>query len=536
MAEQAPKVNKLYSDGGSANRTDLIVRHDTKYSRQPIVKPYTPIVQADGNDAAHTQVQDNTRVDGIYAPLVKLNNRVLDMADIVYFSMRSTSFMPQLTLIVQDRNGMIEFSDVPGLDNEITVILTPAVEGAYSAIGMKFYVTDCSFTSGIVTYEAVFKHIPLEETQLKQVKFHHPSNGCQAKKCKLGPNDKPTTYEFLHVIAEETGLGFAATQQTKEIADTRYRLMSSETYRQAIQKHMRFSGLDEDSMLDCWIDFYAYIDLVNVSWVMNEKIDVNDLAIKAVVGIDSTEENVMMQQKTDYVQRTLTNYKAMPTFTDLVFYEWEAVTDPGTNMHSGTFNHYNMMTALGACGTEGANNCSTYDVKQQELSQAGVKFNDDYMFHKTSFIGMEMANENPILKQTTLRDKYFEKIRSRMLKITMARPNYGLMRGCVVNVDMFEYGPAQKQKIISQLQGVYGDQESDGFDEEQKRLISVALSNDNIGVLNPALSGQYYIDGMEFVYEQSEQKVKQVLWLIKKGNIVDWDNRATRVKVAPPRE
>ena len=41
---------------------------------------------------------------------------------------------------------------------------------------------------------------------------------------------------------------------------------------------------------------------------------------------------------------------------------------------------------------------------------------------------------------------------------------------------------------------------------------------------------------MEFVYEQSEQKVKQVLWLIKKGNIVDWDNRATRVKVAPPRE
>ena len=123
-----------------------------------------------------------------------------------------------------------------------------------------------------------------------------------------------------------------------------------------------------------------------------------------------------------------------------------------------------------------------------------------------------------------------------MLKITMARPNYGLMRGCVVNVDMFEYGPAQKQKIISQLQGVYGDKESDGFDEEQKRLISVALSNDNIGVLNPALSGQYYIDGMEFVYEQSEQKVKQVLWLIKKGNIVDWDNRATRVKVAPPRE
>ena len=123
-----------------------------------------------------------------------------------------------------------------------------------------------------------------------------------------------------------------------------------------------------------------------------------------------------------------------------------------------------------------------------------------------------------------------------MLKITMTRPNYGLMRGCVVNVDMFEYGPAQKQKIISQIQGAYGDLESDGFDEDQKKTISIAMSNDNIGILNPALSGQYYIDGMEFVYEQGEQKVKQVLWLIKKGNIIDWDNRAARVKVAPPRE
>lgn len=531
---EAQKVNKLYSDGGSANRTDLIVRHDTQYSRQPIVKPYTPVIAEDGKDAALTQPQDNTRIDGIYVPLIKLNNRVLDMTDICYFSMRSTSFMPQLTLVVNDRNGLIEFSDVPGLDNEITVILTPAVEGVYNGIGLKFYVTDCNFSSGIATYEAVFKHIPLEETQLKQVKFHHPSNGCQAKECMLGPNDKPSTYEFLHVIAEETGLGFAATQHTKEVADTRYRIMSSETYRQAIQKHMRFSGLDEESMLDCWIDFYAYIDLVNVSWVMDEKIDVNDLAIKAVVGTDTTEENVMKQQASEYVQRTITNFKAMPALSDLTFDSWEAVTDPGTNMHSGTFNHYNMMTALGACGGEGSNNCSNYDVKQQELSQAGVKFNDDYMFHRVSFIGMEMADSNPILKQTTLRDKYFEKLRSRMLKITMTKPNYGLMRGCVVNVDMFEYDAIKKQKIIGQMQGAYGDQDSDEITEEQKKMISLALRNDNIGVLNPALSGQYYIDGMEFVYEQSEQKIKQVLWLIKKGNIVDWDNRATKVKVAVP--
>ena len=90
----------------------------------------------------------------------------------------------------------------------------------------------------------------------KQITFNpYPTPGCSAKYCQLGPNKYPTTYEFLHYVAvTECGLGFAATDKVKEIKDDKTRIIRSETYTEAIQKHVAFGGLDENSVFDCWVD------------------------------------------------------------------------------------------------------------------------------------------------------------------------------------------------------------------------------------------------------------------------------------------
>ena len=139
---------------------------------------------------------------------------------------------------------MIEFSDVPGFDNVITVVIIIPVDGVYKKISLDFYILSCNFSDNYASYFAVFKCMALEKTHLKQISL---SGGCSSKFCQLPSNDKPNTYELLHCIANECGLGFAATQQTKEIKDYNYRLVYSQNFIDVIKEHVSFGWYKKNS-------------------------------------------------------------------------------------------------------------------------------------------------------------------------------------------------------------------------------------------------------------------------------------------------
>ena len=48
--------------------------------------------------------------------------------------------------------------------------------------------------------------------------------------------------------------------------------------------------------------------------------------------------------------------------------------------------------------------------------------------------------------------------------------------------------------------------------------------------MNIAISGIYYIDGVEFEYNKSREDIIQTLYLVKKGDINNWDNRTSEPK------
>jgi hypothetical protein len=522
------KLTELYPDG-TCNRTDLIVRHDSKYSGGTVVKAWSPVNGQDENfRQSEVQVQDNTKIDGIKAPIIKVNNRVIDFGSIIYFDLKNIGIFPEIELTIYDDAGMINFGDTPGLNNVISVIMIPPVEGSYKKISLDFYITEYNNTGEIVTYKGIFKCMPLDETQLKQVKFHHPSEGCKEKWCQLAANDAPSTYEFFHVIAEETGLGLAATQHVKEISDNRYRILSSQTYREAIKQHLEFSGLDETSMFDAWVDLYGYICIANVYWLLvEESVKANELASTAITGIPTSQDSVA-DQKTVLCHRTIYNFDQNSTPSNLEIKSYTQLSDPGTNALTGTANHYNFMNAQGA---QGSNEIKNYDIQQQELSTSGED-TSQYSFQKTKFLGVEMADKNPILKQKTLRDKYFEKIRSKVLLVKLRYTNFGLQRGMLTNVIINETDYRKQSKILSQMGTEYkGAQDSDTIPEEQIEVMKENIGNQDTYVLNTALSGIYYIDGVEFKYDDDSQQIEQQLYLIKKGNIVDWDSSTATLKV-----
>ena len=58
------------------------------------------------------------------------------------------------------------------------------------------------------------------------------------------------------------------------------------------------------------------------------------------------------------------------------------------------------------------------------------------------------------------------------------------------------------------------------------------MDYDTWGVLNTSISGMYFIDGIEFNYNRNEKKIKQVLYLIKRGESMSYVNAASKIKVS----
>lgn len=521
-------LKPLYPDG-PCNRTDPIVRHDSSYKGGTIVKLYQPQNDEEFVGNNPTTNFDDLAVDAIHRPVVKLNNIVLNGMQIEYFKLSSIGLVPSLIISVKDTDGMIKFSDVPGYDNVITIVMIIPTDGVYKKISLDFYIVSCKFYGNSITYMATFKCMPLEKTHLEQITF----DGCNSKMCQLPATDKPTTYKLLHNIANMCGLGFAATQQTKEIKDYNYRLIHSQKYIDVIREHTAFGGLDENSIFDSWIDIWGNIVLVNVSWLFNEQVTPDELATVASYGTRQTNTS---EAKDSYhagglVHRIITNYNEFKQFNNLMIASYKPLTDTGTLFSRGSNNTYNMMLHK---GNGGFNNINTFDIVQKENSADGQT--GDYEFANTDFIGFEWSSNTPICKQKYIRSKYFEKFRARRLKVELVQPNFMLERGMLTTVCIFEYDPVKKRKMISNFTNLGGgkpedikekiDKDTPNESPEVQKLVKEGEVDYATPFINMAISGIYYIDGIEFEYNTSKEDIIQTLYLVKKGNIDNWTNRS----------
>ena len=511
---------------GPCNRTDPIVRHDSPYKGGTIVKIYNPQNDEESTKSNPNSNFDNLAVDAIHMPLVKLNNIVLNGTQIEYFKLSSTGLVPSLIISVKDDNGMIEFSDVPGYDNVISVVMIIPVDGVYKKISLDFYIVSCKFFGNSVTYMATFKCMPLEKTHLEQITFNTPV-GCQSKWCQLPATDKPTTYKLLHCIAHDCGLGFAATQQTKEIKDYNYRLIHSQKFIDVIREHTAFGGLDENSIFDSWIDIWGNIVLVNVPWIFSETVTPDELAIVSSYG---TRQTNTAEAKDSYhtaglVHRMLTNFNEFGQMNNLMIASYTPLTDTATLFSRGSNNTYNMMLHR---GNGGSNNIDTFDIVQKEFSIDGQT--GDYEFANTDFIGFECSTNTPICKQKYIHDKYFEKFRARRLKVELEQPNFMLERGMLTAVSIFEYDPVKKRKMMANWSNFNGKEDTDKEEPEVQEGLKNHEIDNATPLMNIAISGIYYIDGVEFEYNKSREDIIQTLYLVKKGDINNWNNRTSKPK------
>ena len=148
-----------------------------------------------------------------------------------------TGFKPTIEIIVN--TGKLQVIDTPGMVNKITIVMIPPEDGTYKKISLDFYITSMQPIGNRTRYTGEYFLPALESKSVRVL--------------KQDGNNKLSTYQLLETIANECQLGFAATKSCEDIADTKIRLVKSQNLQEVINEHLRFSGLDDNSIFIAWI-------------------------------------------------------------------------------------------------------------------------------------------------------------------------------------------------------------------------------------------------------------------------------------------
>lgn len=511
----SPKVNFL----------DPIVRHDPSIKKSAVVKFNSSEKIKSSGDGMNKSSLESTKYEGPRVPIVRVDMMVYKPENIEYVYLEYDSFVPKCKVVINQQEKDMELMQTSGMNSNMTIVMTPSVDGQYKPISVDFYITKTEYHHDCIVFYGTYRLISLEQKVTKQITFNpYPTSGCTAKYCQLPPNKYPTTYEFLHYVAvTECGLGFAATDKVKEIKDDKVRLIRNESYMEAIPKHVAFGGLDENSVFDCWVDLYRYLVVVNFSWIMTEKVSPNDIGINPIFGHNWANDLMKEDDQFGMKHRLITNYRRMPMNSDLDISSWKWQSDNTSIYENGTMNNY-IVGSPSSVGS-GNNSLTTSGMTIKESSIDGTNCNG-YSFKKQYFSGYEYGDKEdhntPVLMQKTIHDNLLRKYRAKRLEVKMARPNFGIQRGTLINVAIFEYTTLGKRQIWQQYMGITGDQSTET--NKSSKEIETIFMDPNTPLMNIAISGLYYVDGMSFEYDKDNEEVLQRLFLIKKGILSNYLN------------
>lgn len=517
-------------DGMGTNPTDPKVLHDGGIDKPGIARGYEPQNKHlnENGEIGTIEHSHSIKVDGISYPLIQINNQVIENWQIVEFKLRSEGFVPELSLTIKDEGRFEEKNGATQANNEIKVIIIPKSQKVYRPIQLKFIINSVDYGDIYTTYYTKFKFLQFNETYTKMIYFP----GCSS--CPQPPNHILNTWELCHQIAMETGLGFAATKMTKEIEDRVERYMLTENYWNFLEKHNEFPGLDEDSVMDFWVDFYGYINLINLPWVFSQNIKPEDLSIYADMGFQS-KTNETIDVKPTKTNRIITNFHLMAMNNNLKIKDYE------TNINNVGFN-YGSRDKLFSYKFEDHEDAKDFDSNKMDPQDLEIVQKTVDGSHTEEYVTANLAelivepdkwlhNRQKLIKQ-----KYFERMKQKTMKIKMDIPNFGLCKGILVYVVICETDPINKQRILTSegnVEGETGNEKMAKMSLPKGMTTRDLIQNESVSLLNEYLSGFYYIDGVEYTYSTDNPigEIEQTLLVYKREQANGYSNKHTEVRV-----
>ena len=495
--------------------TDPKCVFDPKFEKTLVIKYYKPTVEtSESNDKENEALspnEDPLKYDGILIPIIKINSAVIPATDLISMNLNYTKFVPTLT--IKARINSYTKLEIPGMVNTVTVVMIPPEDGIYRKISVDFYIKNVTYIGPNVIYECEYYY---PELYKKYTRSFTNENG-----------NKLTTYELLETIAKENKLGFAVTEKCKDIADTKVRLCRNQNIQEIINEHISFGGLDENSIFTSWIDLYGYLQMSNIAWVLNQQVTYEDISMYEIVGISNPSGNFTGNglQYGDKTFRVFSNLRADSKKMANKISSYTYLIDNNSVKNFGTNNKYYCVDPV--CGG-GTNSITTEQMIITEDSIDGKDNNSMYNFERNSYIGVEMGFANdgntPVLYQKRRRNTLLTRLKAKRLKVELQDMHIGLERGTLVGINIFEYDRETKMTMLRNISNLQDEGDLDAESKMSLDNMEEIATESNFGVINNAVSGIYYIDGMEFNYNSDQKKITQVLYLIKKDTARNYYN------------
>lgn len=408
---------------------------------KPLISPYNGEIPE--TDPVTPSEYNQTVVDGIVAPIIRLNNLTIDTTQIEKFRLYC-NVVPMLSLTIIDTFSMSRVLDSPTSDNKMTVKIIPVGDGIYKSIELQFYITDFNVNGDRLTINAIYNVDGMYNLSFRV----------------LG---EKSTCDLAREVAKELRLGYAT--NIENVNDARYMYCGGKTMLELLKSEMMYAG-DAEHILDYWIDYWNNLTVVDMCDAYRNDDDEIKIHIEPMpVQIFSSFDKMKMIE----VDALLTNH---PSINNSLRYDkYRLILDTNKNLYQGT-----------------DKTLETYSVDSQTTAQTEVNDGDvrNDIFKKYEYCG-EYFGELDYLSQARLRYSFLQKINTRKIQIALPKIQFGLMRGTRVNVAQYEADETVKavlkDKDISDNGNISGDTgEDDSF------------------VLNRTISGQYLICDTEIRY------------------------------------
>ena len=199
--------------------------------------------EAGENYIENQQEIQQTSIYGIQAPLIMVNNIVVDFPDVIYFNMKCINRLPSIQMIIRDRKRLISMINTPGIDNELRVQILPKFDDKYKKINLTFYITSFKCDNDIISLSGDYKVSKFTSDMIKSF-------------------GEINTYDLFESIAKETGLGLASNVDSND-DDKRFVYCDNKSYETLLEKEIKRSGSDL-KVFDYWVDWWNNLTLVDI--------------------------------------------------------------------------------------------------------------------------------------------------------------------------------------------------------------------------------------------------------------------------------
>lgn len=419
---------------------------------------YSVSEKTDPDVTGKFQNNDQTKRDGILTPLFRFCDITILSPQVEYMRLSCSGRTPELNVRIRDAMSLIQIFSRPSRDNSFQMQMMAPFDGAYKKINLLFYMTDVSISGAVVTITARLNVPGLYDSYLYSF--------------GLLPS-----FDLFAQVAQHLKLGLCSNVDSTD--DDRYMYCHNTKLLQLLDQEVKMAGSKENpgsQVFDYWVDYWNYVNFVDIRKQYESKESADKVTMWVVPNKYTNTESDVPDQKPVNMEGFVTNNPYMTMWPTYVG-EYVPVTTSGAQTDL-VFDRFMMADLEAGCVA----------IKDDDVK------ND--VFSKYQY-GGEVFGDYDYLTQRAVADMYRYKMKTQQIQVTLSQPQLSFMRGHKIN--FYWYNMNEPTKRIQADQG--GKVNSDTLDLSDD-MDTTNINGDSNYVLDRSVSGQYYIDCSDYIYEE----------------------------------